>query len=332
MSKAGFEFVERAPKAELHIHIEGSLEPDLLLRLAEKNSVVLPYKTLQDVTSAYQFQDLQSFLDLYYLGASVLVDEGDFYELMWRYLCRCRNEGIVHTEIMFDPQTHTRRGVSLETVLSGFSRAIVKAEQEWQQSVLLILCLLRDLPESDAIQTLTDARPLLQQITAVGLDSAEIGNPPAKFRKSFEMASSWGLRKVAHAGEEAGPELIRETLQALAVERIDHGVQCIKDPDLVISLAETKIPLTVCPLSNIRLKVYDRLEQHPILKLLDAGVRVTVNSDDPAYFGGYLMENFRALDRSQGLTEIQARQLVRNSFSGSFLPHNRKTQYLDQLR
>ena len=332
MSKAGFEFVERAPKAELHIHIEGSLEPDLLLRLAEKNSVVLPYKTLQDVTSAYQFQDLQSFLDLYYLGASVLVDEGDFYELMWRYLCRCRNEGIVHTEIMFDPQTHTRRGVSLETVLSGFSRAIVKAEQEWQQSVLLILCLLRDLPESDAIQTLTDARPLLQQITAVGLDSAEIGNPPAKFRKSFEMASSWGLRKVAHAGEEAGPELIRETLQALAVERIDHGVQCIKDPELVISLAETKIPLTVCPLSNIRLKVYDRLEQHPILQLLDAGVRVTVNSDDPAYFGGYLMENFRALDRSQGLTEIQARQLVRNSFSGSFLPHNRKTQYLDQLR
>lgn len=332
MSKAGFEFVERAPKAELHIHIEGSLEPDLLLRLAEKNSVLLPYKTLEDVTRAYQFQDLQSFLDLYYLGASVLVDEGDFYELMWCYLCRCRNEGIVHTEIMFDPQTHTRRGVSLETVLSGFSRAIVKAEQEWQQSVLLILCLLRDLPESDAIQTLTDARPLLQQITAVGLDSAEIGNPPAKFRKSFEMASSWGLRKVAHAGEEAGPELIRETLQALAVERIDHGVQCIKDPELVISLAETKIPLTVCPLSNIRLKVYDRLEQHPILQLLDAGVRVTVNSDDPAYFGGYLMENFRALDRSQGLTEIQARQLVRNSFSGSFLPHNRKTQYLDQLR
>jgi len=332
VSKAGFEFVERAPKAELHIHIEGSLEPDLLLRLAEKNSVLLPYKTLEDVTRAYQFQDLQSFLDLYYLGASVLVDEGDFYELMWCYLCRCRNEGIVHTEIMFDPQTHTRRGVSLETVLSGFSRAIVKAEQEWQQSVLLILCLLRDLPESDAIRTLTDARPLLQQITAVGLDSAEIGNPPAKFRKSFEMASSWGLRKVAHAGEEAGPELIRETLRALAVERIDHGVQCIKDPELVISLAETKIPLTVCPLSNIRLKVYDRLEQHPILKLLDAGLRVTVNSDDPAYFGGYLMENFHALDRSQGLTEIQARRLVRNSFSSSFLPHNRKTQYLDQLR
>jgi len=331
VSKAGFEFVERAPKAELHIHIEGSLEPDLLLRLAEKNSVVLPYKAIEDVTRAYQFQDLQSFLDLYYLGASVLVDEGDFYELMWRYLCRCRNEGIVHAEIMFDPQTHTRRGVSLETVLSGFSRAIVKAEQEWQQSVLLILCLLRDLPESDAIQTLTDARPLLQQITAIGLDSAEIGNPPVKFKQAFKMASDLGLRKVAHAGEETGPEFIKEALDALAVDRIDHGVQCIKDPELVISLAETKIPLTVCPLSNIRLKVYDRLEQHPILQLLDAGVRVTVNSDDPAYFGGYLMENFRALDRSQGLTEIQARQLVRNSFAGSFLPHNRKTQYLDQL-
>ncbi|MBT3425320.1 MAG: adenosine deaminase [Gammaproteobacteria bacterium] len=332
MSKAGLQFVERAPKAELHVHIEGTLEPDLLLLLAEKNAISLPYRTLDDISRAYQFGDLQSFLDLYYLGASVLVEEDDFYELMWRYLCQCRNEGIVHTEIMFDPQTHIQRGVGLETVLSGFSRAIAKAEQDWQQSVLLILCLLRDLSESEGLQTLRQAKPLLEQITAIGLDSAEVGNPPGKFKQAFKLATDWGLRKVAHAGEEAGPEFIKAALVELGVERIDHGVQCANDPELVLSLAQAKVPLTVCPLSNVRLKVYNDLNQHPILRLLDSGVQVTVNSDDPAYFGGYLMANFNALERALGLTELQSRQLVRNSFTGSFLSEERKTCYLDQLQ
>lgn len=332
MSKAGLQFVERAPKTELHVHIEGTLEPDLLLRLAEKNAISLPYRTLDDVSRAYQFGDLQSFLDLYYLGASVLVEEDDFYELMWRYLCQCRDEGIVHTEIMFDPQTHIHRGVSLTTVLSGFSRAIAKAEQDWQQSALLILCLLRDLPESEGLQVLTQAEPLLQHITAIGLDSAEVGNPPGKFKQAFKLAADWGLRKVAHAGEEAGPQYIKEALRELGVERIDHGVQCTHDPELVISLAQAKMPLTVCPLSNVRLNVFKQLEQHPILSLLDAGVQVTVNSDDPAYFGGYLMENFNALERALGLSDSQARHLVRNSFLASFLSEERKAFYLDQLQ
>jgi len=332
MTKAALQFVERTPKAELHVHIEGTLEPDLLLLLADKNAISLPYRTLDDVSRAYQFGDLQSFLDLYYLGASVLVEEDDFYELMWRYLCQCRNQGIVHAEIMFDPQTHIRRGVALETVLSGFSRAITKAQQDWQQSALLILCLLRDLPESEGLQTLHQAAPFVEQITAIGLDSAEIGNPPGKFKQAFKLATDWQLRKVAHAGEEAGPEFIKEALVELGVERIDHGVQCTNDPELVLSLAQAKVPLTVCPLSNVRLKVYNDLSHHPILGLLDSGVQVTVNSDDPAYFGGYLMENFNAIERALGLTEIQSRQLISNSFTGSFLTSERKNYYLDQLQ
>ena len=323
--------IERLPKVELHLHIEGTLEPELMLELAERNGVQLPYKTLKAVQAAYHFEDLQSFLDLYYLGASVLVTENDFYELMWQYLCRASAQNIVHAEVMFDPQTHLQRGVAFEVFMPGFARAIAQAEAQWGLSVYLILCFLRDLPQAAALETLDLAAPFKPQIMAVGLDSAEIGHPPRKFEAAFSAARKAGYRLVAHAGEEGGPDMIEEALDVLGVERIDHGVQCIQDAPLRKRLVKDQIPLTVCPLSNIKLRVFDHMAQHPILNLLAEGLCVTVNSDDPAYFGGYLTENFLALDAALGLSEKTFRQLLTNGVRSSFLSEAEQARLIDQL-
>ena len=328
---ASAKFVLELPTAELHLHIEGSLEPELMLSLASKHGIDLPYRTLEDIRAAYQFDDLQSFLDLYYLGAGVLMDEQDFYDLMWCYLCRCREENILHTEMMFDPQTHTDRGIALETVINGFTRAMDDAKTGWQQSSALVMCFLRHLPEEEALRTLEQAMPYKDSILAVGLDSSEAGNPPEKFQRVFKRAAEAGFFRVAHAGEEGPAQYIRDALALLDVQRIDHGVRCVDDPRLVDELASTKVPLTICPLSNVRLCVYDHMKQHPVLDLLDRGLRVTVNSDDPSYFGGYLCDNFNALGTSLGMTEQQAVQLARNSFEASFLAQETKQKFLSLL-
>lgn len=329
MAIASPEFIRHLPKAELHLHIEGSLEPEQMLSLADKHGVDLPYKTLDDIRAAYQFEDLQSFLDLYYLGASVLIDEQDFYDLMWGYLCRCREEKILHTEIMFDPQTHTDRGVSFETVVNGFDRALIDAEKQWDQSSSLIMSFLRHLSEDDAMQTLEESLAFKDKILSVGLDSEEVGNPPEKFQQVYKRAAEEGFLRVAHAGEEGPAQTIRDAITLLDVQRIDHGVRCTDDTGLVEELAGSRIPLTVCPLSNVRLCVYQDMSQHPILELLEKGLCVTVNSDDPSYFGGYLNDNFNALATSLSMTESQAIQLARNSFEASFLGDEKKQEFLN---
>jgi len=304
----------------------------MMLALAEKHGVNLPYNSLADIEAAYQFDDLQSFLDLYYLGASVLINEQDFYDLMWRYMIRCKNENIIHTEVMFDPQTHTDRGIAFETVINGFTRAMVDAESQWQQSSSLIMCFLRHLPEEEAIRTLARAIPHKDKILAVGLDSGEVGNPPEKFVRVFKRAAGEGFLRVAHAGEEGPADYIRDVIDLLDVQRVDHGVRCTDDVALVRELAEKNMPLTVCPLSNIRLKVYEEMSHHPILKLLEEGLCVTVNSDDPSYFGGYLNDNFNSLASELSMTESQAVKLAANSFQASFLPDSVKQGYFDLLK
>ena len=331
MTIANAEFIKALPKAELHLHIEGSLEPELMLSLAEKNGITLPYATLADIEAAYHFDDLQSFLDLYYLGAGVLIDEQDFYDLMWRYMLRCKAENIVHTEMMFDPQTHTDRGVSFATVLNGFCRAMDDAKEQWGQSSHLIMCFLRHLSEEDAIETLQLALPFKNRIKAVGLDSSEVGHPPGKFQRVFKMAADAGFLRVAHAGEEGPAQYIHDAIALLDVQRIDHGVRCVDDEVLVARLAASRMPLTVCPLSNVRLCVYDSMNEHPILDLLSQGVCVTVNSDDPSYFGGYLCENFEALAQALDMTQSQAIDLCRNSFEASFLDTVDKNRFTAML-
>jgi adenosine deaminase len=331
MTIANAEFIKALPKAELHLHIEGSLEPELMLSLAEKNGITLPYATLADIEAAYHFDDLQSFLDLYYLGAGVLIDEQDFYDLMWRYMLRCKAENIVHTEMMFDPQTHTDRGVSFATVLNGFCRAMDDAKEQWGQSSYLIMCFLRHLSEEDAIETLQLALPFKNRIKAVGLDSSEVGHPPEKFQRVFKMAADAGFLRVAHAGEEGPAQYIHDAIALLDVQRIDHGVRCVDDQVLVARLAGSRMPLTVCPLSNVRLCVYDSMTEHPILDLLSQGVCVTVNSDDPSYFGGYLCENFEALAQALDMTQSQAIDLCRNSFEASFLDTVDKNRFTAML-
>ena len=331
MTIANAEFIKALPKAELHLHIEGSLEPELMLSLAEKNGITLPYATLADIEAAYHFDDLQSFLDLYYLGAGVLIDEQDFYDLMWRYMLRCKAENIVHTEMMFDPQTHTDRGVSFATVLNGFCRAMDDAKEQWGQSSYLIMCFLRHLSEEDAIETLQLALPFKNRIKAVGLDSSEVGHPPEKFQRVFKMAADAGFLRVAHAGEEGPAQYIHDAIALLDVQRIDHGVRCVDDEVLVARLAASRMPLTVCPLSNVRLCVYDSMTEHPILDLLSQGVCVTVNSDDPSYFGGYLCENFEALAQALDMTQCQAIDLCRNSFEASFLDTVDKNRFTAML-
>jgi len=319
------------PKAELHLHIDGSLRAPLLLELAEKHAVSLPYASVDEVEAAYDFDDLQSFLDLYYLGASVLRDEEDFYRLMQDYLQVCRVQNIVHCEIMVEPQTYSPQGVELATVLAGFNRAIDEARQGWNQSVGLILSFLRHLPESDCIAMLRAADPYRDQFCAIGLASAEKNFPPADFQRLYRAAAERGYALSAHAGEEGPAAFVRDALDLLGVSRIDHGVRAIEDAALLEELAERRIPLTVCPLSNVRLCVYERMEQHRILDLLARDLCVTVNSDDPAYFGGDLLENFAALETALGLSRQQGLQLVRNSFEAAFLPAAEKLALKQRL-
>jgi adenosine deaminase len=324
-------WVASLPKVELHLHIEGSLEPDLMMALAKKHRVDLPYANIEDVRKAYDFEDLQSFLDLYYLGASVLKDEDDFYQLMWNYLLRCKDDNVVHAEIMFDPQTHTQRGIGFEIFMTGFKRAIKQAQQEWGQSCLLIMSFLRHLTEQSAIETLETARPYLDDITAVGLDSSELGNPPEKFAQVFKMAKSLGLKRVAHAGEEGPTEYIWGALKVLDVHRIDHGVRCIEDPDLIAFLIQSQHPLTVCPLSNTKLKVFKHMQEHNVLQLLDLGLMATINADDPSYFGGYLNDNFFAIIDHLPIEKHHLEQLLKNSFNASFLAEDVKQYWLQKI-
>ena len=323
--------IKKIPKAELHLHIEGSLTPELMWRLAEKHSVPLPYTSVEEIEAAYNFKDLQSFLDLYYAGAGVLRDEEDFFILMWEYLTRCAEENIVHTEIMFDPQTHTERGVGFDVFMPGFLRAMQKAESEFGISSYLIMSFLRHLPENEAFETLEAAKPYYQYITAVGLDSSELGHPPSKFERVFKKAKSLGFKIVAHAGEEGPASYIWEAIELLDVDRIDHGVRCQEDQALMTYLKEKQIPLTVCPLSNLKLCVIDDMKEHNIVQLLDAGLLVTVNSDDPTYFGGFLNENFQALHTSLNIDEKAIRVLAENSFKASFLPQEKKTAFINQV-
>ena len=324
-------FIRDIPKAELHIHIEGSLEPELMFALAQRNNVSLPYPSVDAVRAAYQFENLQSFLDLYYAGAAVLQTEQDFYDLTWAYLERCAAQNVRHTEIFFDPQTHTERGIPFETVHAGIYRALQDAKQQWGLTSYLILCFLRHLSAESAMTTLEQALPFKSTISAVGLDSSELGHPPAKFQKVFDRARAEGFLTVAHAGEEGPAEYIWEAIKLLDVARIDHGVRCVEDPQLVDYLVQRQIPLTVCPLSNVRLCVFDSIQQHNLKHLLDLGLCVTVNSDDPAYFGGYITENFEAVQSALHLSHQDIYQLVKNSFTATFLPPDEKQARLDEL-
>ena len=316
------------PKTELHVHIEGTLEPELAFRLAKKHGVVLPYGGVDELRAAYQFADLQSFLDIYYAGASVLRDADDFHALTAAYLQKAHEQGVVHVEIFFDPQTHLQRGIAFRTVLEGITRALRQAEEEFGLTHRLILCFLRHLSADDAMRTLEEALPYKKAITAVGLDSTEIGHPPSKFTAVFDRARREGLLAVAHSGEEGPPEYIYEALDLLKVKRIDHGVRCEEDPKLVERLVRERMPLTVCPLSNIKLKLFDSVASHNIRRLLERGLCVTVNSDDPAYFGGYLLENFMAIEQGLGLTQAELTTLARNSFEASFLEPAAKRHWL----
>lgn len=325
------ETIKKIPKAELHLHIEGSLTPELMWNLAAKHSVSLPYNSVEEIAAAYNFSDLQSFLNLYYAGAGVLIDEDDFYQLMWAYLSRCHEENIVHTEIMFDPQTHTERGIEFATFMAGFLRAMRDAEQQFGISSYLIMSFLRHLPESSAFETLEQAKPYFSDIHAVGLDSSELGHPPSKFERVFKQAKQHGFKIVAHAGEEGPASYIWEAINLLEVDRIDHGVRCQEDAELMTYLKENQIPLTVCPLSNLKLCVIDDMKQHNILTLLEEGLLVTVNSDDPTYFGGFLNDNFIALSESLDVNEEHVKALAKNSFTASFLPEDKKRQYINQI-
>lgn len=308
-----YDWLNALPKAELHLHLEGSLEPELLFSLAERNKIALPWSDVDSLRSAYAFGNLQEFLDLYYRGADVLRTEQDFYDLTWAYLQKCEEQNVVHTEPFFDPQTHTDRGIPFEVAMRGISDALADGRELLGISSGLILSFLRHLPEEAAFQTLEQAMPFRDAFFAVGLDSSEVGHPPSKFERVFAKARAEGFLAVAHAGEEGPPEYIWEALDLLKVSRIDHGVRAAEDPRLIARLIDEQIPLTVCPLSNTKLRVFDDMSQHNILQLLEQGVKVTVNSDDPAYFGGYVTENFMALYESLGMTEQQARRLAQNS-------------------
>lgn len=321
------------PKAELHLHIEGTLEPELAFALAARNGVELPYADTEELRKAYQFSDLQSFLSLYYELMAVLRTERDFEELADAYLARAAAQGVRHAEIFFDPQAHLARGVEMGTVVEGLWRALGRSAAVHGLSTQLIMCFLRDESAESAMQTLDAARPYLDRIVGVGLDSAEVGHPPGKFREVYEAAAALGLRRVAHAGEEGPPAYITEALDVLGVERIDHGLRCMEDPALVERLVRERVPLTVCPLSNVRLRAVDTLAEHPLPAMLDAGLLCTVNSDDPAYFGGYAGDNFDAVHETLGLSHERLRELARNSFLASFLEHDeeRRGRYLAEV-
>lgn len=320
-----------SPKAELHMHIEGSLEPELIFALARRNGIDLPYPSVEALRSAYAFTDLQSFLDLYYAGASVLLTAQDFYDMTMAYVQRAMTDNVRHAEIFFDPQTHTARGVDLGVVFDGIGRALDDARTQHGFSSALILCFLRHLPEDDALATLDAALPYREHFIGIGLDSSERGHPPAKFTRVFARCHALGFRLVAHAGEEGPADYVRDALDLLHVERIDHGVRAIDDDALVARLARERIPLTVCPLSNQKLGVYPDLRQHSLKRLLDAGVAVTLNSDDPAYFGGYMNANWLAACTALDLNADDAWQMARNSFEAAFLPADKKRAFLDAV-
>ena len=324
-------FARKLPKAELHLHLEGTLEPELMFELARRNGVNLRYASIVDVRQAYVFSDLQSFLDIYYAGCAVLVKEQDFYELTWAYLTRVAAQGVRHAEIFFDPQTHTDRGVPFETVVTGIHRALKDGRARLNITSGLILCFLRHLSEEAAMRTLDEALPYRDWILAVGLDSSEVGNPPMKFRGVYDRAREYGLLAVAHAGEEGPPEYVWEALDVLKVRRIDHGVRSIEDEQLVGRLVEEQIALTVCPLSNVKLRVFPNLKAHNLKQLLDRGLLVTVNSDDPAYFGGYVADNFQASAAALDLSREELLRLGKNSFVASFLPDETKRAYVEDV-
>jgi adenosine deaminase len=325
------DFIRGLPKAELHLHIEGTLEPELMFELARRNGVTLPYLSIEDVRRAYAFSNLQSFLDIYYRGASVLRHEQDFYDMTWAYLKRAQADNVRHVELFFDPQTHTDRGIAFATVIAGIGRALQDGRAQLSISSGLILCFLRHLSAAAAMETLEQALPFKDQLIAVGLDSSEVGHPPEKFIAVFERARREGLLTVAHAGEEGPPEYIWGALDALQVSRIDHGVRCVEDSALVQRLKIEQVPLTVCPLSNLKLCVFPRLEAHNLKHLLDLGLRATVNSDDPAYFGGYITDNLIAVQRALNLNMASISQLTRNAFEASFLSDEQKRSYLGEL-
>ena len=325
------ELLRRMPKAELHIHIEGSLEPELIFQLAQRNQLEIAYKSVEDLRKAYAFSNLQSFLDIYYEGASVLIKEQDFYDMASAYIARAATDNVARAEIFFDPQTHTARGVAMSTVIQGLHRACVDAKAQHGVDAELILCFLRHLSEEEALETLEQALPYRDKFIGVGLDSSELGHPPEKFAKVFQRCKQLGLRLVAHAGEEGPPAYIWSALDVLKVERIDHGVQSSKDALLMQRLAKDRIPLTVCPLSNLKLCVFPDLKQHNLGQLLDAGLCAMVNSDDPAYFGGYINENFAQTFAATGLTAQQAYQLACNSFEASFIDASIKRKYIDKV-
>ncbi|WP_439148448.1 adenosine deaminase [Vibrio sp.] len=312
-------FIKNLPKVELHLHIEGTLEPELMFDLAKRNNVSIPFKNPDQVREAYQFHNLQSFLDIYYQGANVLLHQQDFYDLTWAYLLKCQQDNVVHTEIFFDPQTHTERGIGFDTVVGGITQALQQAEQELGISSQLIMCFLRHLDEDSAFETLKQALPYKDKIIAVGLDSSEQGNPPEKFKHVFQEAINQGFLTVAHAGEEGPAQNISDALSLLGITRIDHGIRCVEDDDLMEQLIAKRTPLTVCPLSNTKLKVFDTMQQHNIVELLRKGLCVTINSDDPAYFGGYMNDNFLAVANAHPLTKNELAQFSINAIEASFV-------------
>ncbi|MBN3491764.1 adenosine deaminase [Vibrio neptunius] len=325
------EFIRQLPKVELHLHIEGSLEPEMMFELALRNQIALPFTTPEEVKAAYEFTNLQSFLDIYYQGANVLIHEQDFYDLTWAYLLRCKADNVIHTEIFFDPQTHTERGIAFDTVINGIHRALQDAKTQLGISSRVILCFLRHLDEDSAFATLEQALAHKDKIIGVGLDSSEVGHPPEKFVRVFAKALEAGFLTVAHAGEEGPVANIYNSLELLKVSRIDHGVRCADDPNLVVSLAQSRMPLTVCPLSNTKLKVFEEMKQHNVVDLLRQGLCVTINSDDPAYFGGYMTDNFLAVAGSHGLTQEELAQFSRNAIEASFISDSEKQRLMSQL-
>ena len=330
MSKI-IELIKKIPKAELHLHIEGSLEPELMFELSERNKIEIPFKNIDEIRAAYNFNNLQSFLDIYYQGSNVLIKQQDFFDLTWAYMLKCEKENIVHAEIFFDPQAHTNRGIEFGLVINGIYKALLKAEKELGISSKIIMCFLRHLDEDEAFKTLDQALTYKNKIIGVGLDSSEEGNPPSKFERVFKQAMKEGFLTVAHAGEEGPAEYIWEALDLLKVKRIDHGVQCLKDKKLVQKLREEQIPLTVCPLSNVKLCVFEKLEDHNLKRLLDRGLMVTVNSDDPSYFGGYLNRNMIDCQKALNLSMEDVKKLAVNSFKSSFLNIDEKKKWIDQI-
>ncbi|QOW53323.1 MULTISPECIES: adenosine deaminase [Acinetobacter] len=326
------ELIRALPKAELHVHIEGTFEPELMFAIAQRNNIAIPYQSVEEVKEAYNFHNLQSFLDIYYAGANVLVHEQDFYDLAWAYFEKCAEDQVVHTEMFFDPQTHTDRGIAFTTVINGLQRACDDAQSKLGISSRLIMCFLRHLSEEAAFVTLEQALPYKEQIIAVGLDSSEVGHPPAKFARVFAKAREYGFLVVAHAGEEGPPEYIWEALDLLKVNRIDHGVRSEEDPALMQRLIQDEMPLTVCPLSNLKLCVVQDMRQHNIRRLLQQGVKVTVNSDDPSYFGGYMNDNFIAITEALDLNADELKQLAINSFEASFLPAAQKQAWIEKIQ